>query len=87
MESFICYSFIKSRDVNPGLLRIINIFFYFLSLFGFTNSVDNSSNNNLKKNSHLFVKYIIVHIIGNAIIKSYAIVFFLYFYRENSQKG
>ena len=84
IETFIGYSFIKSKDVNPGLLRIINIFFYFLSLFGFTNSVDNSSNNNLKRNSHLFPRYIIVHIIGNAIIKTYAIAFFFYLYRENS---
>ena len=84
IESFICYSFIKSREVNPGLLRIINIIFYFLSLFGFTNSVDNSSNNNLKKNSHLFIKYIIVHIIGNAIIKSFAIALFFNLYKVNS---
>ena len=84
IESFIGYSFIKSKDVEPGLLRIINIFYYFLSLFGFTSSVDNSSNNNLKKNNHLFPKYIIVHIIGNIIIKTYAIGFFFYLYRENS---
>ena len=84
IETFIGYSFIKSRDVNPGLLRIINIFYYFLSLFGFTNSVDNNTNNNLKKNTHLFPKYIIVHIIGNVIIKAYAIAFFFYLYRENT---
>jgi magnesium-transporting ATPase (P-type) len=84
IETFIGYSFIKSRDVNPALLRIINIFYYFLSLFGFTNSVDNNSNNNLKKSSHLFVKYIIVHIIGNIIIKTLAMGFFFALYRGNS---
>jgi magnesium-transporting ATPase (P-type) len=84
IETFIGYSFIKSRDVNPALLRIINIFYYFLSLFGFTNSVDNNSNNNLKKSSHLFVKYIIVHIIGNIVIKTLAMGFFFALYRGNS---
>ena len=84
IETFIGYSFIKSKDVEPGLLRIINIFFYFLSLFGFTNSVDNSSNNILKKNNHLFARYIIVHIIGNVIIKTYSIILFFYLYRGNS---
>jgi magnesium-transporting ATPase (P-type) len=84
IEIYIGYSFLKSRDVNPDLLRIINIFYYFLSLFGFTNSVDNNSNNNLKKNSHLFVIYIIVHFIGNLIIKTLSMGFFFSFYRENS---
>ena len=84
IEIFIGYSFIKSRDVDPALLRIINIFYYFLSLFGFTNSVDNNRNNNLKKSSHLFVKYIVVHIVGNIVIKTLSMGLFFALYRENS---
>ena len=81
---YMIISFCIMRDVKPEHLRILNVIYYSLSIFGFTNAVDNNIVNNLKQNNELFHKYIFIQFIGNIIIKSYDIIFFYYLYRKNS---
>ena len=82
---YMSMSFYILLEIKPEILRTLNLIFYFLCLFGFTSSVDNNANNSLMRNSQFFWKYIIVHIIGNIIIKTYDVIIFCYIYRKNSE--
>ena len=71
-------------DVQPEHLRMFNAIYYFLSIFGFTNSAGINKKTNFIQNNKLFRKYIIIQFIGNIFIKSFDITLFFYLYRKNS---
>ena len=83
IDLYMGFSFYTILDVKPEHLRIFNIFFYTLSLFGFSNSVDDKVKSNLMQNNQLFWKYIVIQFIGNIIIKTFDIWMFFYLYRKN----
>ena len=84
IDFYMGFSFYTILDVKPEHLRIFNIFFYSLSLFGFSSSFDDKVKSNLMQNNKLFWKYIIIQFIGNVIIKLFDIWIFFYLYRKNS---
>ena len=81
---YMSLSFYILMEVKPEILRTLNLIFYILCLFGFTSSVDKNASNILMRNNQFFWKYIIVHIIGNIVIKTYDIIIFCNLYRRNS---
>jgi magnesium-transporting ATPase (P-type) len=81
---FMSLSFYVLMEIKPEILRTLSLIFYILCLFGFTSSVDKNATNSLKRNNQFFWKYIIVHIIGNIVIKTYDVIIFCYLYRKNS---
>lgn len=81
---YMSLSFYVLMEIKPEILRTLNLIFYILCLFGFTSSVDKNASNFMMRNSQFFWKYIIVHIIGNIVIKTYDVIIFCYIYRKNS---
>ena len=81
---YMSLSFYTLMEIKPQILRTLDLIFYILCLFGFTSSVDKNATNSLMRNSQFFWKYIIVHIIGNIVIKTYDVIIFCYIYRQNS---
>ena len=77
-------SFYLTMNVKVEHLRMFNVIFYSLTIFGFTNPADNDIKSNLMLNNKLFWKYIVLQFIGNIFIKSFDICLFFNLYRKNS---
>ena len=84
IDIYMAFSFYVIMDVQPEHLRMFNAIYYFLSIFGFTNSAGINKKTNFIQNNKLFRKYIIIQFIGNIFIKSFDITLFFYLYRKNS---
>jgi magnesium-transporting ATPase (P-type) len=83
IDNYMALSFYILMNIKPDHLRIFNCIFYFLSLFGFTNSGDRNIDNSLMKKNIIFWKYIIIQLIGILLIKVFDSVLFFFLYRKN----
>ena len=84
IDLYVVITFCILLKVGPEHLRMFNVIFYTLSIFGFTNSSDDKKKSILIQNNKLFFKYGFLLFFGNILIKLSDILLFFYLHRKNS---